>query len=268
MAAVNLLRPLRERDFALLWTGMTVSLLGDGIYTVAIAWQVYQLSNRPSALALVGLSWSAGLVLFILLAGVMTDRLDRRRVMIAADVLRAAVQLVIGALALTHSLEIWMLVVLVLVHGIGEAFFAPAFSALVPDILAPSLIPQASAIEQIVRQAARNFIGPALGGVIVALVGPGTSFLVDAATFGVSAICLFLIRTRKSVVRERAAGGERQRRGGHDRAGAATAAARSRLAGLGPPRTRAALGFEPRDVVRRIYIGHCLEPPCSRCLRG
>ena len=65
---VNLLRPLRERDFALLWTGMTVSLLGDGIYTVAIAWQVYQLSNRPSALALVGLSWTAGLVLFILLA--------------------------------------------------------------------------------------------------------------------------------------------------------------------------------------------------------
>ena len=100
---MNLLRPLRERDFALLWTGMTVSLLGDGIYTVAVAWQVYELSNRPSALALVGLSWTAGLVLFILLAGVLSDRLDRRRVMVGADLLRAVVQVGIGALALTHA---------------------------------------------------------------------------------------------------------------------------------------------------------------------
>jgi MFS family permease len=203
---VSLLRPLRERDFALLWTGMTVSLLGDGIYTVAVAWQVYELSNRPSALALVGLSWTAGLVLFILLAGVLSDRLDRRRVMIGADLLRAVVQLGIGALALTHSLEIWMLIPLVLVHGIGEAFFAPAFSALVPDILAPAQIPQASAIEQIVRQGARNFAGPAIGGVMVALVGPGTSFVVDAGTFVFSAACILAIRTRPSVVRERAAG--------------------------------------------------------------
>src|SRR5437764_13571263 len=104
MAGVNLLRPLRERDFALLWTGMTVSLLGDGIYTVAVAWQVYQLSNRPSELALVGLSWTAGLVLFILLAGVLSDRLDRRRVMIGADILLPGVQRGIGVLALAVSL--------------------------------------------------------------------------------------------------------------------------------------------------------------------
>ena len=203
---MKLLRPLRERDFALLWTGMTVSLLGDGIYTVAVAWQVYELHNDPSALALVGLAWTGGLVLFILLAGVLSDRLDRRRVMIGADVLRAVSQLTIGALAISGQLEIWMLVLLVLVHGIGEAFFAPAFSALVPDILAPPLIPQASAIEQIVRQAARNFLGPAIGGVLVALVGPGTSFIIDAATFAFSACCILAIRTRTEVVRERAAG--------------------------------------------------------------
>jgi DHA3 family tetracycline resistance protein-like MFS transporter len=201
---VNLLRPLRERDFALLWTGMTVSLLGDGIYTVAVAWQVYELSNKPSALALVGLAWTAGLVLFILMAGVLSDRLDRRRVMIGADILRAVVQLGIGVLALTGSLEIWMLVVLVLIHGIGEAFFAPAFSALVPDILAPTLIPQASAIDQIVRQAARNFAGPAVGGGLVALVGPGTSFIIDAGTFLFSATCILLMRARPAVIRDRA----------------------------------------------------------------
>jgi MFS family permease len=206
MRTVKLLRPLRERDFALLWTGMTVSLLGDGIYTVAIAWQVYELSNDPSALALVGLAWSGGLVLFILLAGVLSDRLDRRRVMIGADLLRAAVQLGIGALSLSGHLEVWMLVVLVLIHGIGEAFFAPAFSAIVPDILSPPLIPQASAIDQIVRQAARNFLGPAIGGGIVALVGPGTSFILDAGTFVFSAACIFAIRTRRKGLPARAAG--------------------------------------------------------------
>src|SRR2546421_10326660 len=100
---------------------MTVSLLGDGIYTVAIAWQVYQLSNRPSALALVGLSWTAGLVLFILLAGVLSDRLDRRRGMIAADVLRAAGQLGIGGRAPTGSRAVWVVVGLGGVHRLRRA---------------------------------------------------------------------------------------------------------------------------------------------------
>jgi Transmembrane secretion effector len=76
----------------------------------------------------------------------------------------------------------------------------------VPDILAPPMIPQASAIEQIVRQAARNFLGPAIGGVLVALVGPGTSFIIDAATFLFSAGCILAIRTRTEIVRGRAAG--------------------------------------------------------------
>jgi hypothetical protein len=97
-----------------------------------------------------------------------------------------------------------MLVLLVLVHGIGEAFFAPAFSALVPDILSPTLIPQASAIDQIVRQAARNFAGPAVGGALVALVGPGTSFIIDAGTFLFSAGCILLMRARPAVVRAQA----------------------------------------------------------------
>jgi MFS family permease len=126
--------------------------------------------------------------------------------MIGADVLRAIVQLVIGVLALTGKLEIWMLVILVLVHGIGEAFFAPAFSALVPDIVSAQLMPQASAIDQLVRQAARNFLGPAIGGVMVALVGAGTSFIVDAATFVFSAGCLLGIRTRRKITPPRVAG--------------------------------------------------------------
>src|SRR6187200_528556 len=87
---VKLLRPLRERDFALLWTGMTVSLLGDGIYLVAVAWQVYDLENDPVALSLVGTAWTLGMVTFLLTGGVVTDRTDRRYVLIGADLVRAA----------------------------------------------------------------------------------------------------------------------------------------------------------------------------------
>jgi DHA3 family tetracycline resistance protein-like MFS transporter len=67
---------------------MTVSMLGDGIYFVAIAWQVYELSNAPTALSAVGVAWTLPMVLFLLLGGVVSDRLERRRVLIAADVVR------------------------------------------------------------------------------------------------------------------------------------------------------------------------------------
>src|SRR4051794_41824514 len=86
---VKLLRPLRERDFALLWTGMTVSLLGDGIFVVAEAWQVYDLDNDPVALSIVGTAWTLGMVAFLLTGGGVTDRVDRRRGPVAARAPRA-----------------------------------------------------------------------------------------------------------------------------------------------------------------------------------
>ncbi|HEX2235767.1 MAG TPA: MFS transporter, partial [Actinomycetota bacterium] len=85
---IGVLRPLRVRDFALLWTGMAVSMIGDGIYYVAIAWQVIDLTKDPAALGWVGVAWSLPQVLFVLASGVMSDRLDRRRVMIAGDLIR------------------------------------------------------------------------------------------------------------------------------------------------------------------------------------
>ena len=108
---VKLLRPLRERDFALLWTGMTVSLLGDGIFIVAEAWQVYDIDNDPVALSLVGLAWTGGMTAFLLTGGIVSDRVERRRVLIAADLVRARVLVATGVLSLAGVLEIWHLVV-------------------------------------------------------------------------------------------------------------------------------------------------------------
>lgn len=193
---MKILSPLRERDFARLWAGLTISLLGDGIYLVAIAWQAYDLSNTPSALALVGLAWSVGLALFLLTGGVVSDRFERRRVLIGADLLRAAALVAIGLLALDGSLQIWHLVGLVLVYAAGEAFFGPALGAFVPDLVSGEQLVRANALEQFMRQSCRLLIGPALGGIIVAAVGPGDAFLIDAGTFVISALCIASIRTR------------------------------------------------------------------------
>ena len=193
---MKLLRPLRERDFALLWTGMTVSLLGDGIYLVAIAWQVYDLKNDPVALSLVGLSFTGGMVAFLLTGGVVSDRVERRRVLIGADLVRGAVLLAIGVLSLSDSLQIWHLVCLVVLFGAGEAFFGPAFGALVPDVVAAEHLVQANSLDQLVRQASGRLIGPALGGFVVAAVGTGSAFLIDAGTFMCSAACIWALRVR------------------------------------------------------------------------
>jgi DHA3 family tetracycline resistance protein-like MFS transporter len=201
---VKLLRPLRERDFALLWTGMTVSLLGDGIFIVAETWQVYDIHNDPVALSVVGLAWTGGMTAFLLTGGIVSDRVERRRVLIAADIARALVVAVTGVLSLAGVLEIWHLVVLAVLYGAGEAFFGPAFGALIPEIVAPQELVEANSLDQLVRQSCERLLGPALGGVVVAAIGAGSAFLVDAATFAISAACIWSLRVRSIPVRQAA----------------------------------------------------------------
>jgi MFS family permease len=191
---VRILRPLRIRDFALLFWGTTVSQFGDGVYLVAIAWQVYELSNAPTALSIVGVAWTLPMVMFLLVGGVLGDRFDRRRLMIAGDVLRAVAIGAIAVLAFADVLELWQLVVLVALYGAGEAIFAPNFQAVIPDVVPQPLIVQANSLQQLAEPVGFRFIGPAVGGVLVAALGTGTAFAVDAATFGVSAICIAFMR--------------------------------------------------------------------------
>ena len=202
LSRVGILRPLRVRDFALLWAGALVSLIGDGVYVVAIAWQVYELSDSPTALSLVGLAWTLPLGLFVLVGGVVSDRLERRRIMIAADVVRAGAAATIATLSLTGALELWHLIALAAVFGFGEAFFGPAFTSIVPQIVPRHLLLQANSLDHFIRPFGFLLVGPALGGWIVASFGPGEAFLLDAVTFLVSAGAVFLIRRRGAVERE------------------------------------------------------------------
>ena len=85
LTRVGLLLPLRDREFRKLWAAMCVSLLGDGAFLVAVAWQVYELSNAPTAMSVVGIAMTVPTIVFLLIGGVASDRFDRRLVMVAAD---------------------------------------------------------------------------------------------------------------------------------------------------------------------------------------
>lgn len=193
---LQMLAPLRHRQFRLLWTGMTVSLLGDGIFYVALPWQVYQLSNAPTALSVVGIAMTVPHIVLLLLGGVVSDRFDRRRVMMFADVLRGSAVGALGLLSLAGSLRLWHLIVMAAVFGAGTAFFGPAFDAIVPEIVPERELTQANALDQFVRPAAWRMLGPAVGGWIVAVFGgrTGAAFVVDAATFAASVLSLAMMR--------------------------------------------------------------------------
>jgi MFS family permease len=190
------LRALRHRDFRLLWTGQAISLAGDGIYLVAIAWLVYDISNKPSALAIVGFAWTLPQVAGLLLAGVLSDRFERRRLLVIADLIRCAAIGTIAALALADAAELWHLVLLVVVYGLGQALFQPAFTAILPEVVPREELLQANALREMLEPLGMRFAGPALGGVLIAVFGVGTAFLIDAITFAVSALAVIGIRRR------------------------------------------------------------------------
>lgn len=195
---MRLTAPLRLRDFRLLWSGMAISLLGDGIFFVALPWQVYQLSNAATALSVVGIAMSLPHIVLLLLGGVVSDRFDRRRVMMVADAIRGLAVAVLGLLSISGSIRLWHVMVIAAAFGAGTAFFGPAFDAIVPEIVPSKLLTQANALDQFVRPAAWRMVGPALGGWIIAAFGDraGGAFMVDAATFGASILCLSLMPAR------------------------------------------------------------------------
>lgn len=157
---------------------------------------MYELSNTPTALSIVGVAWTLPLAAFVLLGGIVTDRVERRRVMIAADVVRALAAGAIGGLSLAGTVELWHLIVLAAVFGTGEAFFGPAFTSIVPQIVPRHLLLEANSLDQFIRPFAFFLAGPALGGWIVASLGAGEAFVLNALSFLVSAAAILLMRPR------------------------------------------------------------------------
>jgi MFS family permease len=186
---------LREqRSFRLLFVGQALSVIGDRITPVALAFAVLELGTATD----LGIIFAAGALpfaLFAVAAGVLADRVGRREVMLVSDVVRAIVQAFTASILLTGVAEVWMLIVLSAIYGTGSALFSPALNGLIPQTVDARDLQPANALLALTRSAA-NVVGPAIAGVIVALVGSGEAIALDAATFVVSALCLVRMRVR------------------------------------------------------------------------
>lgn len=189
----TLLRAFANRSFLLLWSGQTVSRIGDFLYEIALAW--WALEKTGSATAAAGvLIFSVGpMVVFSLIGGVAVDRYPRVQVMLASDVARAVLVSGVTVLAALDRLELWHVYVASLVFGVVDAFFQPAYMATVPDIVAEADLPSANSLTSLSFQLGR-IVGPAIGGAVVAVGDTGLAFGVNALTFWISAVFLFPLR--------------------------------------------------------------------------
>jgi len=180
---------LAERNFRLFFSSTTISALGDGVSTIALAFAVLQITDSPTKLGLVIAARQVANAAITLAAGVLADRLPRHLVLLAAAVVQGLVQTASGVLVLTGHATIGLLAGLAIVYGLADGFVLPAEQGLIPLIVSVVRLQQANALLGLSRSIV-GFAGPALGGVLVALGSPGTALLVDAATFFVAATLL------------------------------------------------------------------------------
>jgi len=188
------LGPLQERPFRLLWLGRTSSAIGDALIPVALTFAVLdELNGSAGELGLVLAAFTASRVAFTLAGGVWADRLQRRLVMIACDVVRAAVELFTFAMLLSGAMELWMFAATAALFGAASAFFGPASTGLVAETVSRPRLQQANALLAL-SESGTNIFGPAASGLLVATVGPAWVFAIDGATFVVSAAFLLAVR--------------------------------------------------------------------------
>ena len=185
---------LRHREFRLLWLAASASRLGDQIVFIALALYVTDIGT-PSDVGIVLAANAIPLVLFVLIGGVWADRLERHRVMIVADVVRAVLHGTLAVLIFIGPVPIWAIAVIEAAFGTAEAFFNPASTGLVPQTVPEGEVQKANAANSIVSNAA-ELVGPAIATALVLGLGAGWAFAVDAATFVFSALLLSQLRPR------------------------------------------------------------------------
>jgi len=197
---------LREQpQFRLLFAGQALSIVGDRLTYVALPFAVLETGGGLREVGLVAGAMTVPFLVFTLAAGVWADRFDRRRIMIASDVVRLLVQALAGILVITGAAEWWHLGLVALVYGTADAFFAPSMYGLIPEIVPPAHLQSANALRGL-SNAIGMVAGPALAGALLAVTSAGDALLVDAATFAISVA--FLLRLRPGVAEAEAREGE------------------------------------------------------------
>jgi len=187
---MNVLRSLKHRPFALLWTGQTISRLGDSLYHIALAWWVLEETGSAVAMGTVLVFSQIPMLLFLLIGGVVVDRLPRIRVMFISDILGGLVVTFVAVFSWLDLLQVWHIYIASMIFGFLTAFFFPAYQAVIPQITPPELLTSANSLNGL-SQRVSGIVGPALGAALVALGGTSVTFGLNAISFFVSAAFIF-----------------------------------------------------------------------------
>src|SRR4026209_2148365 len=186
---MNVLRSLTHRPFAWLWTGQTTSRLGDSLYRIALSWWVLEKTGSAAAMGTVLVFSQIPMLLFLLIGGVVVDRLPRLRVVVGSDILSGLVIAFVAVFSWLDLLQIWHIYIASMVFGFVEAFFFPAYQAVIPQITPSELLTSANSLNGL-SQRVTGIVGPALGAALVAAGGTSITFGLDALSFFISAFCV------------------------------------------------------------------------------
>jgi MFS family permease len=173
---------LRSRNYRLYWTGQAISLIGTWMQSVAVSWLVWRLSKSPFLLGLVGVSMTLPILALSLFAGVVADRFVRRRVILITQTFSMLQAITLAALATWGHPPVWLVLALVAVMGIINAFDLPARQSFISETVEPGVLPNAIALHSAIFNAAR-LLGPALAGVVLATLGEAPCFWINAASY-------------------------------------------------------------------------------------
>ncbi|MEJ7743226.1 MAG: MFS transporter [Nocardioidaceae bacterium] len=183
------LAPLQDRRFAWYYAGRSISTVGSVVAPIALTFAVLDITDSASALGLVLAARTVPMVVFMLVGGVIADRLSRSMIMQVSHLLSAATQGAVAALLLTGQAEIWMIVCLEALNGTVSAFTFPAMQGVVPQVVPRSHLQQANALLAFSRNGLA-IIGPTVGALLVVTVGSGWALAVDALTWVAAAWCM------------------------------------------------------------------------------
>ena len=185
----------RHRDFRLFWTGAVLSAIGSQFTTVAMAWQIYELTNSPLQIGLLGLGRAIPQIGLALVGGFLADAIDRRRLMMTIQLTQLAVSLALVGLTLTDQISPSILFVAAVFLAFGAAIENPPRQAIVPSLVPAAELTSAVALNTTQRSVA-SILGPSLAGVALAVSGPALCYMVDAGSWLAMLLALALIRTR------------------------------------------------------------------------
>jgi predicted MFS family arabinose efflux permease len=186
--------PMEFPGFRLLLAGQFASSLGDLCYAVALPWLVLTRSGGPVLLGTVLACYGAARVVITPASGLIIDRFDARRLMLFTDAIRGVLVAILGSVSLTQAPSFTLLVSVAVLLGACSGLFVPASFVLLPGLLTERDLIAGNSLSTIAVQMG-NLIGPALGGVLVANAGAASALLVDAVTFGLSAMSLCAVRS-------------------------------------------------------------------------